>query len=318
MTFTLDQSTPGTHQRRWLDVCPLADGSLLRLPLLVARGAKPGPTLVALGGVHGDEYEGIAAVRAVFDGLDPATMAGTFLGVPVCNPPAFAAQTRTSPLDGQNLARVFPGAADGTVSERIAHVITTQLSRHADFLIDLHSSGSFMSMPLLVGYYHAGDPAGWRSREAALHFGLPVIWGHDGAGAGRSLSEPHARGVPWIYTESPSGGWLRPEIAARYADGVRNVMHLLGILPGIPVRSPIVKELSGKGDVDQSMTAPVDGFLVNVVELLTEVAAGDLLGTIRDLAGETIAEIRAATAGTLMLRREAASVHAGDLLYLLT
>jgi len=316
--FDLEQIPPGTRQTRWLDVCRLDDQSMLGLPLLVVRGARPGRTLVVLGGVHGDEYEGIDAVRQVFESLDPAELSGAFIGAPVCNPPAFAAQTRTSPIDDMNLARVFPGRADGSLSERIAHVITTQITCFADFLIDLHSSGSFMSMPLLAGYYQAENAAGRASREAALHFGLPVIWGHDGASEGRSLSEPHSRGIPWLYTESPSGGWLHDDVAGQYANGVRNVMRLLGILPGQPERAPIEHDLAGEGNVDLSMTGPVDGFLSNRVELLEPVTEGDILGVIRDLAGVPIAEIHAPIAGRLMLRREAASVHAGDLLYLLS
>jgi predicted deacylase len=316
--FDLESVAAGTHEVRWLDVCPLPDGTMLRLPLLIARGARPGRTLVVLGGIHGDEYEGPAAAREVFDRLDPAAMAGTYLAVPVCNPPAFAAQTRCSPLDGQNLARVFPGDPNGTVSERIAHAITTEVTSRADFLIDLHSSGSFMAMPLLAGYPMGGHPAARLAREAARCFGLPVIWGHEGASEGRSLSEPHARGVPWLYTESPSGGWLHADIAHRYAEGVRRVMQLLGILEGAPPRARVEHDLAGEGDVDRSLTAPTDGFLVNAAELLQSVRQGDLLGTICDLAGEPLAEIRAPSSGILMLRREAASVHAGDLLYLLT
>lgn len=318
MRFDLESIAAGTHEVRWLDVCPLPDGATLRLPLLIARGATPGPTLVVLGGIHGDEYEGPAAAREVFDRLDPAAMAGTYLGVPICNPPAFAAQTRCSPLDGQNLARVFPGNPNGTVSERIAHAITTEITAHADFLIDLHSSGSFMAMPPLVGYPLGASPAAKLAREAACCFGLPVVWGHDGASAGRSLSEPHARGVPWLYTESPSGGWLHADVAHKYAEGVRRVMQLLGVLPGTPPMAAIAHDLVGEGDVDRSLTAPIDGLLINAANLLQNVRQGDLLGTICDLAGEPLAEIRAPSSGVLMLRREAASVHAGDLLYLLT
>jgi predicted deacylase len=221
-------------------------------------------------------------------------------------------------MDGMNLARVFPGRADGSASERIAHAITTQVLGDADFLIDLHSSGSFMSMPLLVGYNEADDDAGRLSQRAARCFGLPVIWGHDSVSPGRSLSGPHERGVPWLYTESPSGGWLHADVARRYAEGVGNVMRLLAILPGEPAEAILERELSGKGDVDLSITAPMAGFLSNRVEPLDEVAAGDLLGIIRDLAGDPIAEIRAPEAGTLVVRRESASVEVGDLLYLLT
>ncbi len=215
-----------------LDIAPLPTGPMLQLPVLVARGREPGKTVVVLGGVHGDEYEGMAATREVYRELDPQEMRGTFIGVPVVNPPAFATHTRTSPLDGQNMARVFPGRADGTISEQIAHQLLTQVLKQADFLIDLHSSGSYMSMPLLIGYFHGDTEAGRVSHEAALRFGLPVVWGHEGTSEGRTLSEPHKWGVPWLYTESPSGGWLHSDVAAQYADGVFNVMRYLGILPG--------------------------------------------------------------------------------------
>ena len=301
-----------------LDIAPLPTGPMLQLPVLVARGREPGKTVVVLGGVHGDEYEGMAATREVYRELDPQEMRGTFIGVPVVNPPAFATHTRTSPLDGQNMARVFPGRADGTISEQIAHQLLTQVLKQADFLIDLHSSGSYMSMPLLIGYFHGDTEAGRVSHEAALRFGLPVVWGHEGTSEGRTLSEPHKWGVPWLYTESPSGGWLHSDVAAQYADGVFNVMRYLGILPGeAPAYTPTL-ELVGEGDTDKSLVAPVSGFLVPTVDIMTDVETGDLLGVIEDLAGETLAEIRSPSSGTLMLRRETASVIAGDLAFLLT
>ena len=77
------------------------------LPLLRVTGARPGKRLVATGGVHGDEYEGPRAIYETFDELDPAEMAGEFLAVPVANPAAHWAVSRTNPEDGANLARVF-------------------------------------------------------------------------------------------------------------------------------------------------------------------------------------------------------------------
>jgi predicted deacylase len=290
----------------------------VQLPLLTARGQEDGPTIVVLGGVHGDEYEGMAAVRAVFARLDPMVLRGTFLGVPVCNPPAFAAATRESPVDGLNLARIFPGRPDGSVSERIAAALTTRVLANADFLIDLHSSGSRMSMPLLVGYAAGENPAARQSREAALRFGTPVIWGHERVAAGRSLSGPHAAGVPWLYTECPSGGWLHQEIAETYANGVLNVMRHLGMIPGGAAVAAIDHEFVGDGDVDQSLAVPVDGFLTTRVQLLDRVAAGDLLGTVEDARGEVIAEMRAPVDGVVILRRESPAVNAGDIAFLLT
>jgi predicted deacylase len=63
---------------------------------------------------------------------------------------------------------------------------------------------------------------------------------------------------------------------------------------------------------------PVSGFLSPLVELLDEVAAGDLLGVIEDLAGEVIGEIRAPSAGIVILRRNSPPVTSGEIAFLLT
>src|SRR5947207_14506179 len=67
--------------------------------VVVARGRRDGKTMLVFGGVHGDEYEGPIAVHQVFARLNPREMTGSFVGVPICNPLAFAAKQRTSPQD---------------------------------------------------------------------------------------------------------------------------------------------------------------------------------------------------------------------------
>ena len=85
--FNPDAQDPGTKQVYILNVASLPGGDMLRLAVLVAKGAEPGPTLVAFGGVHGDEYEGPHAAKTVYRGLDPAQLSGTFIAVPQCNVP---------------------------------------------------------------------------------------------------------------------------------------------------------------------------------------------------------------------------------------
>src|SRR4051812_70399 len=75
----------------------------IQLPALLARGASEGKRLVALAGVHGDEYEGTQALFSVFSTLDPANMSGDFAAVTVANPPAFWTGSRVSTLDGVNM-----------------------------------------------------------------------------------------------------------------------------------------------------------------------------------------------------------------------
>src|SRR6187431_726117 len=188
---------PSGISREWLAV-----NAGLSLPLLIARGAAEGPVFAVTAGVHGDEYEGVRAIFEVFDSLDTASLRGTLLAVPVVNPPAYGACQRTSPVDGANLARVFPGKVDGSLSERIAAVLVREVIGKADFYLDLHSGGVRYAMPSMAGFY-AGDP---RGRAAAEAFGAPVIWGHPVIEPGRTISVAHARDTPFLYTEAWGAG----------------------------------------------------------------------------------------------------------------
>ena len=308
----------GAKEALYLDVAPLPKGDALRLAVLVARGQAEGPTLLVLGGVHGDEYEGPHAVRTVFRELAADQLRGTFIGVPVTNVPAFAAGTRGSPLDGLNLARVFPGSRDGTATERIAYQVGHHLIARCDQLIDLHSSGTHAAMPTLAGYYAHDSEVGRRSRAAAFAFGAPVVWGHPTVAPGRTVSEATERRIPWLYTECPGGGWLHQDTAALYGRGVTNVMRQLGMLPGEPERESPKYHLHGSGRIEDALAVRSSGFLLPAVRILDRVQRGDLLGQVLGLAGEVHEELRANAAGVLIFMRTTPSVSPGDLAFMVT
>ncbi len=306
--------------RQRLPVMTLPDGSELALPLLERAGAQPGPTLALLAGVHGDEYEGVQAIHEVMRTLDPARLIGTILAVPVCNVPAYLAATRCSPLDGANLARVFPGDPYGTATERIAHVVTEHVIKRADFLLDLHSAGIAYSMPTLVGYAHEETALGWTAREAALAFGAPVVWGHppDPTATGRTVSTAQALGVPWLYTEAPGAGRVQPSDLACFTRGIRNLLHFLEMLPGDPEPGPGPLHLLGGGNLDRTPRAGVSGYFVSDVDLLAQVQVGQRLGRILDPWGDTVEEIIASRAGRVVMLRGLPRVFAGDGICLIT
>ncbi|MDQ3702197.1 MAG: M14 family metallopeptidase, partial [Chloroflexota bacterium] len=198
-----------------------ADGGTLTVPLLLAQGVHAGPRVAVLGGIHGDEYEGIAAAGAVWRDLSPENLRGSVAVVPVCNPLAYAAGARSTPQDGQNLARVFPGRPDGSPTEGIAHALSEAVIRQCDFLIDLHGAGQHYAMPLLCGIYVGPDALGQRCAAAALAFGAPVFWGHPEVAPGRSLSVALDAGIPCLYAECGGGGRVRPQHLQDYRAGVQ-------------------------------------------------------------------------------------------------
>jgi N-alpha-acetyl-L-2,4-diaminobutyrate deacetylase len=112
----------------------------LLIPITVVSNG-PGRTALVMAGNHGDEYPGQVAILKLMRELAPEQARGRIILIPTLNQPAARAATRLSPLDGKNLNRCFPGRADGTVTEMIAHYVTTVLFPLADIVIDIHTGG---------------------------------------------------------------------------------------------------------------------------------------------------------------------------------
>ncbi len=300
-------------QTGWIDVAQRPDGGVWRLPYLSVAGQQDGPTLVVSAGVHGDEYEGVEAIPRIYDQLDPETMSGTLFMIPVCNVPAYESITRSSPIDHLNLARTFPGDANGSITQRIARTLHDQVLPPADFYIDLHSGGMAYNIPTLIGYIHDNGPLGQQSVAGARAFGAPVLWGHPMPLApGRTLSSAVDQNVPCLYTEAPGGGFARSDDVDCFYDGVLNVAKMLDIIDGEPQPRPMTHHLVGDGNIDQAILAPTGGYFRAEVDLLDEVTSGQCLGTIKDLFGKVITEIRANTDGIVIMLRRMHSVQVGD------
>lgn len=307
----------GTRQTFRHRVVTRADGSAIALPVLVARGGGEGGTLLVTAGVHGDEFEGMAALRQLFTELDPKQLRGTLVAVLVANPPAYEAGSRTNPDDHQDMGRVFPGSPTGTVTEQLAHALTHAFIRHANFYIDLHSAGQYYAMPPLVGYQLRAEPMLTLQRQAARAFGLPLVWGTPGL-PGRSLSAAAEFSVPALYAEITGEGRCRADDVQRYRVGLRRLLaHLRMIDEAFPDVAPtwcIEDDRPQAGFLQVQNQAPVGGFFEPAVRVLDRVQPGQPLGTIVDPFGTTLYVVQAPHAGLVVFLRTYPRVLAGDAL----
>ena len=270
----------------------------------------PGPRFVILGGVHGDETEGaLAAGRLAAASVTPAK--GIIDIVPVCHEAAFAADSRTSPIDGGNLARVFPGDPGGSPTARLAHHLFSEVLDGADFLIDLHTSGQHYDMPFLAGYRGEKPHEQSVGERAAIAFGADFVWRHPHRSEGRTVSVvDHA-----IYCESPGGGPTNPATVQAYADGVLRVLVELGWLDeGPPRRTEPQTRVTGGGNLDSDMVSVTHtGVFLADVKRGDFVVAGHRLGHVIDVAGTVLEELTAATDGHVMALKRRSPVVGGDL-----
>jgi predicted deacylase len=301
-------------RKHYLDIDVSAGDHRISVPILLLRGARDGKVLVAMAGVHGDEYEGVQAILDVCTRLDPAGMAGDLLAVSVANPPALWAGTRTSPLDGADLARSFPGDLESGPSRALAHSLANTVIACADLFLDLHSAGIRLLMPTMVGY-DARDP---RSLAAARAFGAKVLWGHPVVAPGRTISFARERGIPWLYTEARGAGRIDPEDLQIFEQGILNLLVHLSILPGQPAVLPVEHHLLGDGNTEISLRSTRQGFLIPSVSLLERVKEGQDLGRLLDLHANTIETYVAPSEGVVAMIRQFPVVEPGTPLFLLT
>ncbi len=272
--------------------------------------SAPGPRVVVLGGVHGDETEGVlAAGRIVSD--PPQLVQGRLDVVVVTHEAAFAQDARTSPVDGLNLARVFPGDAHGEPTARLAHHIYREVLEGADLLVDLHTSGSHYDMPFLAGYRgEPGDGVTLRAR-AAHAFGADFVWRHPGRSEGRTVSVVDEA----IYVESRGSGRTNPDTVAAYHRGVLGVLAMLGSTNGsVDTTGAPPVLVTGGGDLDRDMlSVPCDGVFLTRLEPGDAVEEGAVVGTVVDPFGAVLAEVTASTSGRVMALKSRSPVTAGDL-----
>jgi predicted deacylase len=280
----------------------------VELTVFEVQGAA-GPHLLITGGVHGDEFEPMAAVRRLIAVVKPEELSGKVTLVPVVNEPAFRRGQRVAD-DGLDLARTCPGKADGSITERIAYALS-ELIRSADYYIDLHTGGTRLTVWPLVGYtLHASPAVLDAQRPMARAFGLPVIWGTDPNLEGRSLSVARDANIPAIYAEYLGGGRCEPAGITTYVAGCLNVMRELGMLPRLPgdqssanILPPLMVEDTrpGSGHMQVNHPSPCEGFFEPLVALGQQVQAGDSLGTVTDLLGRHVARIQSRYTGTVIV-----------------
>jgi predicted deacylase len=306
-------AAPGQLASGWIEVPDGVDAGT-RIPVTVANGAAPGPVLALVGGTHGSEYTSILALQRLRPRLEPARMRGAAILVHMANPPAFYGRRVYYGPDGKNLNRVYPGKADGTVSERIAHAITREVIDRCTHLADMHCGDGNESLRPYTYWIVAGDAAvDAQSRELALAYGLDhILVDHgrprDPAASLFTANTAITRGKPAITTESGGlGGTDEPSVAAHDA-GARSLLAYLGILdgPSARVAHPVWVDRA------EVLRSPVTGLWHPVIEKMQSVATGRLLGRVTDPFGAVLHEARAPFAGEVVYVVATPPVSAGE------
>ena len=285
---------------------------------VVASGA--GPTVLVLGGNHGDEYQGQIAAMKLARELTPEMVNGRIIIIPSLNLPAARTATRLSPLDGMNMNRAFPGEAEGCVTSQIAFYLRTVLFPLSDVVIDIHSGGRSMEFVPCAHMHIVPDLEQRRRMMAAM-----LAWNTDFAflyadiaGSGLLPVEAENQGKLVVTTEL-GGGEAVPACVHRIAQaGLKNVLIHVGALQGEELTRAslgqpptiLIQALSR----DDYLLAPESGIFEVCVDLGAPVKMGELIGRLHHMErpDRPPEEITAASDGYLVTMRAPCLTQQGD------
>ncbi|WP_113911514.1 succinylglutamate desuccinylase/aspartoacylase family protein [Roseovarius dicentrarchi] len=294
--------------------------STIQSPLGVIRGGD-GPTALVCAGNHGDEYEGQIIVRRLFEMLEPDDLAGRLILAPALNMPAVQAISRTSPLDGGNLNRSFPGQAYGGPTREIAGFVATQLMPLADVAVDLHSGGSGSDYLDCAYLCLSNDPArNAQTRDLATVMGLAntmVVPPSDTPGDFDGSA--HAAGCAMISCELGGEGKVSLRALEAGWHGVLRILAHSGVLNAAAAQrlgadTPPKTRFLDLGAEADTITAQSHGLIEPMVQIGAPITAGQPVARLRNLHDLAAAPdtLFAAKDGILAILRAGAIVAPGD------
>ena len=124
------------------------------IPVTFISGAHNGPTFTVIAGIHGMEYPTIMSLFDLKKEIDPKKLHGNLIIIPVVNVTSFYKRTPIlNPIDNLNLNRVFPGDANGSITEVMADFFTNEIYPITDVLLDMHGGDVSEDLIPFICYY---------------------------------------------------------------------------------------------------------------------------------------------------------------------
>ncbi|WP_373486570.1 succinylglutamate desuccinylase/aspartoacylase family protein [Blastomonas sp.] len=297
---------PGTCETVAIAVSNTATGIPANLYVRAMHGSRPGPAIFVSAAVHGDEIIGTAVVQRLLAKLDPTTLAGTVLFMPVVNIFGFMSHSRYLP-DRRDLNRSFPGSTKGSLAGQLAHKFLREVICHCALGIDIHSAAVHRyNLPQIRIEPNKPD-----LRELAMVFGAhAVIESPLRPGSLRDIARE--AGVDMLLMEA--GEALRfDELSIRSGvNGVLNVMAHLKMIKPHPEASQVV--IPARSTRSMWVRAPRGGVCSLQKKSGDAVNKGDVIGRVADIFGYDPLDVRAPIDGIIIGHAVLPVVNQGDAL----
>lgn len=288
-----------------LDVAKLHTRNSLRIPVIVERSMYDGPVLLFLGGVHGDETNGVAIVREIIRKKYNKPKRGTIICIPVFNVFGYLNQSREFP-DGRDLNRMFPGTASGSLASQFAYKFTKEIAPFVDYVLDFHTGSAgrenFSNIRCVLKQE--------KSFDLAKVFGAPYIV--NSTYIPKSIRDTiNKKGKTILLFEGGKALQLDPSVVDCGVNGALNIMKHLGMHEGeVSIeKAPIVIKKS------KWLRAPHSGMFKSLVKNGSEVKHKEIIAKIFDPFGEFERNVLAPFDAYVFGMNTAPVVYKGDAIF---
>jgi predicted deacylase len=271
------------------------------IPITLIRGKSPGPVLAFIAGIHGCEYASIMALQRLNKELEPDNLSGSVILVLAAHTQSFLRRTvYYNPVDWENLNRMFPGKSDGTMSQRIAYQITTQVIDQCDVLIDNHGGDANEDLaPFIFCTETGNEDTDAKMRALVEVYGIPIVKNDKASRDSPPRYTSHTaamKGKPGITIESGKLGTAKEEDIVRVVRGSFNVMKHLNMPEGLPEKTPDLLWIRESITVTSEYT----GIFYPLVVSEEWVKEGQVVGRVTDFFGQIRQKVKAPMDGMVL------------------
>lgn len=281
-----------------------------------------GPTVLVIGGTHGDEYEGQIAAVTLARKLQVEDVIGRIIIIPCISMIAARNGNRLWD-DGANFNRVFPGKESGAIYDKFAHFLSSELFPICDGVVDMHSGGRSM-------YFIPSSNMTWvkdMNQRTKLIKNM-LAWNTEVhmIGGEQPNTDPYsllnrnaeAQGKSVSTGEFGGAGITTPETVRITKEGLENLLRTYGVLKGTVKsraemsRGPV--EFIDFRDSQGFINAPRAGIYENLVALGAHVNKGEIVGQIHEVDHPDVlpTPVHAKLAGVVSVIRGFPPVVTGD------
>ena len=288
-----------------LKVAKLHTRTTVNVPIIIERSNNPGPVVLLLAGIHGDETNGVGIIREIINLKLNIPKNGTIICIPVFNIFGYLIQTREFP-DGRDLNRMFPGTINGSLASQFAYQFTKEIAPLVDYVIDFHTGGGERDNIAQIRCNEDDEKA----LELAKVFNPPmIVFSNNISKSLRDTLDKMGKTV--LLFEGGKSKELNPTIINEGVNGTRNVLIHLGLIEGkLTVRETPVYINKAKW-----LRASDSGMFKIMVKNGSFVKKKEVLGIIQDPFGEFKKKIYAPFNGFIFCINKTPIVNKGDALF---